>query len=103
VTISLALLGRVGGDVHQRGDTRVRPRLGDDGAAVAVTDQHDRSAQALENAPGCGDVVFQSRKRLLHDGDVVPVAFEIDLPPACAAGEQSNRRTRPCQFAQGQQ
>jgi len=62
----------------------VGARLGDDGAAVGVADQHGRSVLGIEDPPGGGGVPFQGQGGVLHDADPESVAGErfVDALPA---------------------
>ena len=72
---------REGADVAQGSDLVVPACLGDDGAAVGVADQHDRSGLLVYDPAGCGDVAFKRQRGILHDGDVVAVSGQDVVDP----------------------
>jgi len=68
---------------------RVGAGLGDDGAAIAVADEHGRTGLAIEDAVGRGDIIRQRSFRLLDDADGIAVLAEDigDRLPAGSVGE----------------
>ena len=77
----LTLVGCEGGDVHERDDAVVGAGFGDDGTAVGVADQHDRTRLLVEHASGGGNVTDERQGLVLHDVNVDALAGEYVVHP----------------------
>src|SRR5258705_2781227 len=69
----LSDVGSVRSDVHKSDDIRMDAGLGDDRAAVAVTDEDARTFLQIEDTLSRRNVIFQRGQRFLNDADVVAV------------------------------
>ncbi len=69
VSLILSRIRHVGCDVHQTGNRWVRPRFGNYGSPIAVSDKNARSILLSKDALRSGDILLEGRLRLLNDAD----------------------------------
>src|SRR5712664_124276 len=88
VRLVLSRVWHVGRDVHQTGDRWIRPRFGNYGSPIAVSDKNARSILLSKDALGGSHIFFKGRLRLLDDADVVTVLDEnvVNAFPARTIG-----------------
>ena len=63
----------MGRDIHQTGNRGIRPRFGNDGSPIAVSDKNAPSILLSKGALRSGDIFLEGRQRLLNDADVVAI------------------------------
>ena len=73
VSLILSSIWHVGRDVHQTGNRWIRPRFGNYGSPIAVSDKNARSILLSKDALRGGHIIFKGRLRLLDDADVVAI------------------------------
>ena len=73
VSLILSSIWHVGRDVHQTGNRWIRPRFGNYGSPIAVSDKNARSILQSEDALRGSHIFFKRCLRLLDDADVVAI------------------------------
>jgi hypothetical protein len=74
------------GNVNQTGDLGMGACLADDGAAVGMSYENNRTVLRIDDPLGCGDVVREAAQWILHRDDMQSTLLEHgdDLCPAAA-------------------
>ena len=73
VRFVLSSVRHVGRDVHQTGNRWIRPRFGDYGSPVAMSDKNARSVLLSKDVLGGSHIFFKGCLRLLDDADVIAI------------------------------
>src|SRR4029077_7933203 len=76
VSLILSSVWHVGRDVHQTGDRRIRPRFGNYGSPIAMSDKNARSILLSKDALRGSYIFFKGRLRLLDDADVIAILHQ---------------------------